>query len=161
MLDFDRFPLSIYSQSNKNWLVNLKLKDQGQDKASIRKILTWGFFVKTSLFDSLFLVNLMFSLRIFYVFENVPCKALYSWKIGVWNSSQKMWDSFQTSVFNAENLPFLCLWNPTCVHRLVPAMQALRLRTPVHACVRRLRVFFGLYFPKNIFFYSLKSYFFN
>ena len=68
LLDFDRFPLSIYSQSNKNWLVNLKLKDQGQDKASIRKILTWGFFVKTSLFDSLFLVNLMFLLQIFYVF---------------------------------------------------------------------------------------------
>ena len=30
-------------------------------------------------------------------FENVPCKALYSRKNGVWNGSQTMWDSFQTS----------------------------------------------------------------
>ena len=28
--------------------------------------------------------------------ENMPCMALYSEKIEVWNGSQTMWDSFQT-----------------------------------------------------------------
>ena len=26
-------------------------------------------------------------------FENIPCKAFYSGKNGVWNDSQRMWDS--------------------------------------------------------------------
>ena len=37
-------------------------------------------------------------------FEKAPCMAIYIVKIGVWNDSQMMWDSFQTLVFNAENL---------------------------------------------------------
>jgi len=37
---------------------NIKLKDQGQKKALNKRKLTWGCFVKNSLFDSPFLVNL-------------------------------------------------------------------------------------------------------
>jgi len=32
--------------------------------------------------------------------------AIYIVKVRVWNDSQTMWDSFQTSVFNAENLSY-------------------------------------------------------
>ena len=53
--------------------------------------------MKNSFFDSLFLVNFRFSLRIFCVFERVSCVAFYIEKIGVWNSFQMKWDSFQTS----------------------------------------------------------------
>ena len=42
-------------------------------------------------------------------FENVPCKVLYSEKNGVWNGSQKMWDSFQTSAIIVENFSFMSL----------------------------------------------------
>ena len=40
-------------------------------------------------------------------FEKVPCMAIYIVKIGVWNDSQTMWDSLQTSVFNTKNLHFI------------------------------------------------------
>ena len=40
--------------------------------------------------------------------ENVPCKAFYIVKNGVWNGFHKMWDLFQTSAIIAENLPFSC-----------------------------------------------------
>ena len=53
-------------------------------------------------FDSLFssesyVFIYLFIYGISVCFENVPCKAFYSWKNGVWNSSYTMWDSFQTS----------------------------------------------------------------
>ena len=38
---------------------------------------------------------LVFSRGIFVCFENIPCKATYIVKIGIWNDSQTMWDSFQ------------------------------------------------------------------
>ena len=73
------------------------------EKASIIKLLTWGCFVKNSLFDSLFLANLMFSLRIFFVsFAKILCMAFYSLKMKVWNGLQMMWDSFQNPNFNIE-----------------------------------------------------------
>ena len=53
--------------------------------------------MKNSLFNSLFLVNLSVFLWISLCFENIPCMATYNVKIGVWNDSQRMWDSFQTS----------------------------------------------------------------
>ena len=53
-------------------------------------------------------------------FENVPCKALYSGKNKVYNGSQMMWDSFQTSFIIVENLHFLCFWNPSYVRKSVP-----------------------------------------
>ena len=62
-------PLSqIYSQSNKKVISNLKTQRSMPKKASIKRKLTWGCFVKNSLFDSLFLVNLKFSQRTFCVF---------------------------------------------------------------------------------------------
>ena len=67
-LDFDHSPQSFFSQSNKEVISNLKTPRSRPEKALIRKLLTSKCFVKNSLFDSLFLVNLMFSLRIFYVF---------------------------------------------------------------------------------------------
>ena len=66
--------------------------------------------MKNSILIHYFLVNLVFFFHgIFVCFENVPCKALYSGKNGVWNGSQMMWDSFQTSAIIAKNLHFLCL----------------------------------------------------
>ena len=81
-------------------------------------------------------------------FEKVPCMAIYIVKMGVWNGSKTMWDSFQISVFSAENLPFkvsgtlhacpsLCL----CVHASWPCAQ-------VGSCVHRLRVSLALIFQK-------------
>ena len=54
-------------------------------------------------------------------FENVPCMAIYIMKIGVWNGSQTMWDSFQTSIYNAETWlssflePYMCAQAEACV----------------------------------------------
>ena len=48
--------------------------------------------------------------------------AIYIVKNGVWNGSQKMWDSFQTSVFNAKNLPFV-------IYRTLHVRAGLDLRT--------------------------------
>ena len=64
--------------------------------------------MKNSLLIHYFLVNLKFFSWDFCCFENVPCKAFYSGKNGVWNGSQTMWDLFQTSAIIAENLLFLC-----------------------------------------------------
>ena len=44
----------------------------------------------------------------FLCFKNIPCKAFYSGKNGVWNGSQTMWDSFQTSTIIAKNFHFPC-----------------------------------------------------
>jgi len=45
-------------------------------------------------------------------FEKVPCMALYIEKMGVWNGSQMMWDSFQTSNL-MQKLSFHSFWNPS------------------------------------------------
>ena len=52
--------------------------------------------------------------------EKVSCKALYNGKNGVWNGFQMMWDSFQILAIIAENLPFSCFLNPSCIRRSVP-----------------------------------------
>ena len=93
-------------------------------------------------------------------FENVPCKAFYSGKNGVWNGSQTMWDSFQTSAIIKENLHFPYFWNPSYVRRNVlvytyfgPHTQAIDyIRGPVATLV--------FYFEKEIFAY-LKGYIFH
>ena len=61
-------PSKYIHNQTKKWLVNLKLEDQSQKRPWSKKILTWECFVKNSLFGSLFPVNLVFSLRIFYAF---------------------------------------------------------------------------------------------
>ena len=93
-------------------------------------------------------------------FENIPCKALCSGKKKkkeVWNGSQMMWDSFQTSAIIAENLHFLCFSNPSCVHRSVPAYACFSLRMPAH--VHGLIATLVILFPK-FFFSNLKCYIF-
>ena len=99
---------------------NIKLKGLGVRKGLNQIKLTWGYFVKNSLLIYYFLVNLRFFSWDFCVFWNVPCKAFYSGKNGVWNGSQTMWDSFQTSTIIAENTHFSYFWNPSCVRRNVP-----------------------------------------
>ena len=44
--------------------------------------------------------------------KKVPCMVVCIEKIGVWNESQTMWDSFQTFVFNTENLSFIVFGTP-------------------------------------------------
>ena len=64
-------------------------------------------FVKNFLFDSLFLMNLMFPLRMFCVFWKGTIMDFYSWEMGVWNVSQTLWDSFQTLYLMLKNLSFI------------------------------------------------------
>ena len=88
-------------------------------------------------------------------FEKVPCIAIYIVKIGIWNDSQRMWDSFQTSVFNAENLNFLCFWNLSCVCRNELHAHAAWLCAQADSCVCMLKISL-VYFSKNRFICSLK-----
>ena len=110
--------------------------------------LTWECFVKNSLLIHYFLVNLVFFPWDFSVLENIPCNAFYSGKNGVWNGSQMMWDSFQTSAIIAENLHFLCLWNPSYVCMSVPTHACFGLHTQAAAHVRGLRAILVILFPK-------------
>ena len=48
-LDFDRFPQSVYSQSNVKVISNLKLERSRPEKVPIKIKLTWRCFVKNSL----------------------------------------------------------------------------------------------------------------
>ena len=80
-------------------------------------------------------------------------------KIGVWNGSQTMWDSFQTSIFNTENLSFIGLWNPTCVHRLMLAYASFNAAY-VGSCLRmQAEGFLWPLFPKIDFVLIKKLYF--
>ena len=85
-------------------------------------------------------------------FENIPCKAIYIVKIGVWNDSQTMWDSLQTSA----------LMQKTCLFSVSGTLHT-HIRSGLHAqvdsCVRMLRVSLVL-FSKNRFICSLKVIFF-
>ena len=119
------FSQSIH-QSNTKVISNLKSLKSRLGKASIRKILTWWCFVKNSFLDSLFLVNFVFFLRIFYVFWKVPCMNLYSEKIGVRNGSQMMWDLFQTSALMQKNLSFIVFGTQACVRKLVYANACIK-----------------------------------
>ena len=92
-------------------------------------------------------------------FENVPCKALYSGKKGVWNGSQTMWDSFQTLTIIVENFYFLCFWNPSCVRKRIFAYTCFRPRTQTTAHICGSRVTLVILFPK-IDFYSFKKLYF-
>ena len=73
-------------------------------------------------------------------------------KIRVWNGFQTMWDSFQTSIFNTENLSFL----EPYMHAQDRARLCMHhgLFLPAHA-----ESFLGLIFPKR-FICSLKVIFF-
>ena len=91
-------------------------------------------------------------MRFLCVFERYHVWLFILWKIRVWNGSQAMWDSFQAAVFNVE----------TCFSgapKTLPVCVESCLRMQVHACVRRPRVSFGLYFPKIDFLFIKKLYF--
>ena len=96
----------------------------------------------------LVLVIMAWSHGISVCFENVPYKALHSGKNGVWSSSQTMWNSFQTLVIITENLSFLYLWNPSCVHRIVPTYACSNSHTQAANHIRRPRVTLVNFFPK-------------
>ena len=82
--------------------------DWGQKRSQSNKIDLRVFCEKLA-FDSLFSSeSCTFPMGFSICFENVSCKALYSGKNEVYNGSQMMWDSFQTSFIIVENLHFLC-----------------------------------------------------
>ena len=60
----------------------------GARKGTNKKTLTLGCFGKNSLLIHYFLLNLIFFRAVSICFENVPRKALYIGKNGVWNSFQ-------------------------------------------------------------------------
>ena len=84
---------------------------------------------------------------------NIPCKALCSSKMGVWNGYQTMWDLFQTLVFNVENLPFI-------VSRTLVACAGPCLHMQVLACLCRSKVSLAFIFQKEIYLLT-KSYIFH
>ena len=90
----------------------------------------------------------MFSLRISVCF----LKRYHVWlsivKMGVWNGSQTMWDSFQTSVFNAENLSFIVSETLHVCASLCLRVHASWPHTQVDSCVHKLRVSLALPFQK-------------
>ena len=97
--------------------------------------------MKNFLFDSLFLVNLSVFSWDFCVLENIPCKATYSVKIGVWNDSKTMWDSLQT----------LALMQKTCLIYIFGILYACArscLRAQADSCIHIARVSLALLFQK-------------
>ena len=78
--------------------------------------------------------------------------ALYNEKIGVFNDSQMMWDSFQTSTLMQKNFPFIV--SETLVACASPCLRTLAsdLHTQVLTCVCKPRVSLSFYFSKiNLF----------
>ena len=71
----------IYSQSTK-LISKLKTQRLRPEKVSVRRKLTWGCFVKNSLFDSLFLVNLSVFPWDFCVLKINHLRLLIVWKRG-------------------------------------------------------------------------------
>ena len=67
----------------------------------------------------------------FLCIKNIPCKALDSGKNGIWNGSQMIWDSFQTSVIIAENLHFY-------VYETLVAYAGVCMRTHALAHLRKV-----------------------
>ena len=128
-LDFLSFSSVKFIHKSINvWLVILKSKIK--DRKDPNKIkLTWWCFVKNFIFDSLFLVNLYFYLWDFCVFwKGIMYGYLYCENGGLEQLPDDV--KFVSNLnINAENLHFLFFWNPTCVHRLMPAYASSCLRT--------------------------------
>ena len=83
--------------------------------------------MKNSFFDSLFLVNFRFSLRIFCVFERVSCVAFYIKKIGGLERLSDDVGFIPNLKFNAENLPFIVSGTLACVHMPMYAYACIKL----------------------------------
>ena len=67
--------------------------------------------------------------------------------MGVWNSSQMMWDSFQISIFNAKNLSFIVSGTLHAHAGLCLGAHASWLCTQVDSCVHA-KGFLGFTFQK-------------
>ena len=81
-------------------------------------------------------------------FEKVPCMTIYIVKMGVWNSSQMMWDLFQTSIFNVENLSFIVSRTLHVHVSLGLRAHASWLRAQVDSCVHKVGSSLALLFKK-------------
>ena len=79
-------------------------------------------------------------------FEKVPCMAIYIVKIEVQNDSRTMWDSFQTSVFNAKNLSFIVSETLHACTGLCLHAHASWLQVQVDSYARKPRVSLALHF---------------
>ena len=93
-------------------------------------------------------------------FENVPYKALYSEKNWIWNGSQTMWNSFQTSAIIAKNSPFPCFRNLSYVRKNVLLYACFGPRTQAAAHVHGPMATLVIYLQKQIFAH-LKCYIFH
>ena len=98
-------------------------------------------------------------------FEKVPCMAIYILKIGVWNDSQTMWDSFQTSTSMQKTcLLLLLLLLILFFFKNVFETLRVRARSGLHAqadsCVHMPRASLALFFQKYIYL-LIKSYIFH
>ena len=138
----------------QNQLENIRTRRSRLEKASIRRKLTWGCFVKNSLFDSLFPVNLRFSLRIFCMFwKDTMYRFLYWENRGLERLPNDV--GFVPNLsFNAENLPFIVFGTLACIHMPVYVYTCMKHvyigleHTYAYACMRT----HALSFPSPIFF---------
>ena len=136
---------------------NLKTQRSRPENASIRKILTLGCFVKKLLlWFTISSKSYVFPYDFYVCFEKVPCMTLYSEKIGVWNSSQTMWDSSQTSALMLKNLSFIVFATLACIYmhaRVCICMhEAYVCRFGACVLIRMPKGFRGLCFPKIVLF---------
>ena len=92
-------------------------------------------------------------------FEKISCMALYNEKMGVWNGSQMMWDSFQNISLMQKNLSFIvsgtlaCICMPVYGYACIKHAYAGLEQACAYAYMRmHALVFLGLNFPKiNLF----------
>ena len=84
-------------------------------------------------------------------FENVPHKAFYSGKNGVWNDSQTIWDIFQTFAIIVENFPSYIYETLATYTRGCLCMHALaHIHRPLPTCIGPGPIW-SFYFQKYIF----------
>ena len=98
--------------------------------------------MKNSLFDSLFLVNLSVFCGISLFFLKVPRMAIYIVKMGGFGMAPRRCGIHSKSQSLMQKTYFLVLLKPYLQARTLVCVRMLL------GCVRRLRVSFGLYFPK-------------
>ena len=139
-------------------LQNKKIKTR---KGHIQKKIDLKIFCENSLFDSLFLVNLSFPLGFSVCFEKLLCMAFYIEKMRVWNSSQTISDSFQTSVLMQKKTCFSQFLEPqhayTCMKLAYTDLENAYAYTCL--CTHALR-FSQPFFFKNSFIQFIKELYF-
>ena len=141
-LDFDRSPQSNLFTIKKEWLVNFKTWGSRPEKVTIKIKFIWGCFVKNALFDSPFLVDLGFSIRIFCVFSIRDLE---------WLLDDVGFIVVPNININAKNLPFIGFWNPSYVRKSVPIFACIRLAYVGYGLCTQAKYFLGLLFSKNRF----------